>query len=230
MGTRVSKGVVPPYSPIMLAPFMNDDLQPRYQMRRATLEDLTDLKGMWLLARLPVDELEKRFTEFQIALDSSGSLRGAMGLHIQSAQGLVHSEAFADYSEALEIRSLLWDRILSVARNHGLTRLWALPTNSFYRQHGMTEVDPGRRSTLPPSFGSPNADWLTLKLRDDLPAAVSPEKEFELFATAQREGTERMIKQAQAFRLLAYLLLALALAALGALTFFVFNRAPRPNK
>ena len=228
--TFARKVVVRPYSPTMLAAFMNEDQQPRYELRRATLEDLPELKGLWLLGRLPGEELEKRFTEFQIAVDGAGSLRAAVGLHIEKSQGLIHSEAFADYAEAVEIRPLVWDRIISVAKNHGLVRLWALPTNSFFRQQGMTEVDPARRVTLPASFGNPNADWLSLKLRDDLPAVFAPEKEFELFAADQKESTERMIKQAQVFKLLAYLLLAFALAGLGALAFFAFKRAPRPKR
>lgn len=205
-----------------------DDESPigAYATRRATLEDLPQLRAFWQQERLPVEELEKRFTEFQIALDSSGQIIGAMGLQISKLHGLVHSEVFADPSQAAEIRPLLWPRILAVAKNHGLARLWALPTTSFYREQGMTDIDDTLRAKLPEGFGSPMADWVTLKLKEENAATGSIEKEFEVFALAQRLESERLMSQAKSFRVVAYGLLVLALGALALLA-FVFGKLKR---
>jgi N-acetylglutamate synthase-like GNAT family acetyltransferase len=200
-----------------------DNLQSAYHTRRATLEDLPQLRGFWNEARLDAADLERRFTEFQVAFDAEEKLAGTLGLHIQNNQGLVHSEAFSDPESAAQVRPLLWQRLMTVAKNNGLLRLWALPTTSFYREQGMTDIDEASRARLPEGFGSPLADWVTLKLRDDNPAVKNMEKEFEVFAMAQRAESERRMDRAKAFRVLAYGLLVLALGALGLLA-FVFGR------
>src|SRR5687768_7748527 len=118
---------------------------PSYQSRRATLEDLPELRSLWHDAKLPLDDLEKRFTEFQVATGPEGNIIAAIGLQIHKQQGLIHSETFASPEIAPEVRPLLWQRILTVAKNNGLVRLWVLPVASFYREHGFTDVDDSLR-------------------------------------------------------------------------------------
>jgi N-acetylglutamate synthase-like GNAT family acetyltransferase len=204
----------------------DENAEPVYQMRRATLEDLPELKRLWQAENLPAAELEKRFTEFQIALAPNGTVAGAVGLQLQKQEGLIHSEVFSDPMQGPVIRPLLWHRILTVAKNNGLIRLWTLPTTSFYRQQGMADIDDAIRARMPEGFGSPNADWVTLKLKDENQATASIEKEFEVFVQAQRAETDRTMSQAKAFRILAYGLLILALMILGALA-VVFGRLRR---
>lgn len=197
------------------------------QLRRATLEDLPQLKSLWASARLPVGELDRRFTEFQIAVDPAGQIVGALGLQMQKSQGLVHSEAFARPEEAVEIRPLLWQRIVSVARNNGLARLWTMPIAHFYREQGMLDADEVTRSRLPEAFGHPKADWVTLKLKEESQNVISIEKEFEIFAQAQRDETEQVMKRAQALRAFAYALLLIAVLAFGAVAYLVWNARRR---
>lgn len=194
-----------------------------YQVRRATLEDLPQLKVLWAESRLPVSELDKRFTEFQIAVDSQGKIAGALGLQMNKSQGLVHSEAFAQIDDAVEIRPLLWQRIVTVAKNNGLIRLWTTPIALFYREQGMLDADDATRSRLPENFGHPKADWITLKLKEESQNVISIEKEFEIFAQAQREETEQVMKRAQGLRVFAYGLLLVAILALGAVAYLVWN-------
>jgi N-acetylglutamate synthase-like GNAT family acetyltransferase len=197
---------------------------PSYQVRRATVDDLPALKALWAAERLPVGELDKRFTEFQIAYDETGRLAGAVGLRIYKLQGLIHSEAFNNLDEAAVLRPLLWERIHTVAKNHGLVRLWMMPTTSFYREQGLTEVEDTIRAKLPEDFGHPKADWISLRLKEENVTALTAEKEFEIFAQAQRESTEEMMKRAQFYRVLAYGLLVLVLGAL-VLAFVLAMRA-----
>jgi N-acetylglutamate synthase-like GNAT family acetyltransferase len=193
---------------------------PAYQSRRATLEDLPELRSLWHSARLPLDELEKRFTEFQIVMSAEGNILGAVGLQIQKQHGHIHSETYTSPELAPELRPLLFQRILTVARNNGLVRLWVLPTASFYREHGFTDVDETLRAKLPESFGNAAADWVSLKLKDENQSANTIEKEFEIFAMAQKQESERLISQAQSFRVIAYGLLFVVLAGIAALAFF----------
>ena len=196
---------------------------PTYQARRANLEDLPSLRSLWHQARLPVDELEKRFTEFQVVPSADGNIIAAVGLQMLRQNGYIHSEVFTDPTVATDTRPLLWQRILAVAKNNGLLRLWVLPTASFYREQGFTDVDDALRQRVPPEFGNPGADWISLKLKDDSQAVVSAEREFEIFAMAQREESQRMISQAKALRMMAYGLLFLAMLAVAALA-FVYSR------
>ena len=201
---------------------------PSYQVRRATVDDLPQLKSLWAAERLPVGEFDRRFTEFQVAVDPNGLIVGALGLRIHKLQGLIHSECFLDIEEAASLRPLLWERLLTVAKNHGLVRLWMMPTISFYREQGLIEVEDTIRAKLPEDFGHPKADWISLRLKEESASALSIEKEFEIFAQAQRDETEEMMKRAQFYRVLAYALLVIVLGAL--VMVFVFAMRARGRR
>jgi len=95
-----------------------------FRIRRATLDDLGQLTAMWESMRFPVEELTRRITEFQVAEPPEGKLAGALGFQIAEKQGRIHSECFSDFAFADHLRPMLWDRIHSVATNHGVLRLW----------------------------------------------------------------------------------------------------------
>ena len=165
---------------------------PEYTARRATVDDLSGLKILWERARFQVLDLEKRLTEFQLIVSDAGDLIGALALHIEAKQGLLHSGAFAQPEQEEQFRPQLWERIQSVARNHGLNRLWTQEGASFWLQAGFVEGSAETLPRLPPGFGDRQARWLTLQLKDENVAALSIEHEFELFQTAQKEETERL--------------------------------------
>src|SRR5262245_20819344 len=96
----------------------------QFLVRRATLDDLSQLVALWESMQFPALELSKHITEFQVAVDHAGTLLGALGFQIAERQGRVHHEAFADFTWADELRPMLWDRLQSVALNHGLLRVW----------------------------------------------------------------------------------------------------------
>src|SRR5213079_1001159 len=108
--------------------------EPQYSLRRATVDDLPGLKILWERARLQVLDLEKRLTDFQLVVSDAGDLIGAVGLHIEGKQGHVHSEAVAQLEQDAKFREQIWERILVLARNHGLIRLWTLEAAPFWQQ------------------------------------------------------------------------------------------------
>jgi N-acetylglutamate synthase-like GNAT family acetyltransferase len=198
-----------------------------YQIRRATVDDLPALKQLWEYARLPALELERRFTEFQLAATPDGKIAGAVGLHIERQQGEIHSEAYAEPESEETLRPLLWDRVLMVAKNHGLLRLWALATTNFLREKGMTEAEPALLAKLPVSFGHPQAGWLTLKLKEEVASTTVMEQEFAILAQAQREETERLLERAKFIRVLVYVLLGIGVAVLAVVGIKVFRTLPK---
>ncbi|MDX1950878.1 MAG: hypothetical protein SFY81_01770 [Verrucomicrobiota bacterium] len=193
------------------------------QLRRATLDDLGQLKKIWAAAGFAVDELEKRFTEFQIAT-REGTVIGMCGLLIQQQQGLLHHEYFTAKEEEAELRSLLWERILNIAKNHGLLRVWVKDSAPFWREKQFAEPSGDLLQKLP--AGSPvEGGWLTLKLKEES-SGISLEREFELFTQAQREESEKALKQARGLRIFAFVLVMLFLAGIAALAFYTFIRVP----
>src|SRR2546423_11556340 len=110
-----------------------------YRVRRATLDDITELTALWKSMDFPADELSKRITEFQVAEAADGKLLGAVGLQITERQGRIQCEAFTDFALAEQLRPLLWDRIYAVATNHGLLRLWTNEKAPFWSHCGLVK-------------------------------------------------------------------------------------------
>ncbi|HON07435.1 MAG TPA: hypothetical protein PLW02_04960, partial [Verrucomicrobiota bacterium] len=96
------------------------------KVRRAVVDDLPQLIHLWKSDNLKWQDLEKRFTEFQVAVDSQNTILGAIGLHINGRDALMHSEVFLHFDMADKIRDLIWKRIEVIALNHGLVRIWTL--------------------------------------------------------------------------------------------------------
>ncbi len=180
--------------------------------RRANLDDLPALKGLWDIARLPVAELEKHLTEFQVITRPDGILLGAIALRVAGHQGLVHSEAFYQPEQEERYRPLLWERLQMVARNHILTRLWTREGAPFWRQCGFNPATEEDLKRLPPALGNTRAGWMTLALHQESPATVAAQQQLELYQAAQREASEQILRQAQRLKWVAGLI---------ALAFFV---------
>jgi len=170
---------------------------PGYQARRAVLEDLPALRQLWTVEQLPALDLEKRFTEFQVAEGPDGQIVAALALQVQGTHGKVHSESFIDFGLTDTLRPLLWERVLSVARNRGLARLWTLESTLFWRGEGFQPPAPDLVTKVPANFGDPGAEWITLKLKDELLSSLTPEQEFALFKESVQQDTEKMMQQAR---------------------------------
>ncbi len=177
---------------------------PQFQARRATLDDLPALRPLWEADRLDAAALEKRLTEFQVVCDAGGKLLGAVGMQRHQQQALLHSEVFADFALADTLRPLLWERLRNVGRNHALARMWTRETTLFWRVTGFETPDEEQLAKFPAAFGAADAGpLLTLKLRDDPFADMTPEQEEILFKQALRADTDRMWRQAKTLRLVA---------------------------
>lgn len=187
-------------------------MNPVYSARRATVDDLGGLKQLWERARFQVLDLEKRLTDFQLIVSDDGDLIGAIGLHIEGKQGRLHSPAFTQAEHEETFRPQLWERIQTVARNHGLVRLWTREAAPFWQEAGFGEAAEEVLKKLPSSFGDGATRWLTLQLKDENVAALSLEHEFELFQTAQKEETERLMRLGRTMKLAVFSVIGFFLA------------------
>jgi N-acetylglutamate synthase-like GNAT family acetyltransferase len=189
---------------------------PEYILRRATVDDLDGLKQLWEWARLQVLDLERRLTEFQLIASADGDLIGAIGLHIEGKQGKIHSEAFTQPENEGKFRPQLWERVQIVARNHGLVRLWTRDASPFWHQQaGFSEPTAEAFKKLPAGFGDAQGRWWTLQLREESVAALSVEREFDLFQASQKQETERLMQLGRTLKIITIAVLVFVLLVGG---------------
>ena len=187
-----------------------------YRVRRATLDDIGQLTALWQSMQYPTDDLAKRVTEFQVAEGADGKVLGALGLQIAQRQGLIHNEAFTDFALAEQLRPLLWDRVHSVATNHGLVRVWTQEQAPFWTHCGLQRADAAGLEKLPASWRGPSSAWLTLKLKEDVETVMSLDKEFALFMQSEKQRTEQVFRRARLMKTMVTLLaLGLLIAVVG---------------
>jgi N-acetylglutamate synthase-like GNAT family acetyltransferase len=197
-----------------------------YRVRRATLDDLGQLTALWKVMNFPLEDLGKRVTEFQVAEDAEGKLVGALGLQIAERQGLIHGEAFPDFALADTLRPMLWERVHAVGTNHGLLRLWTQEQAPFWTHCGLVKANGEILVKLPAPWKTRSDAWLTLKLKDDVQAILSADKEFAVFMASEKQRTQRAFQQAKVLKFIATMI---ALALFGVVlvgAFFVFRHNP----
>lgn len=197
-----------------------------FKVRRATLEDLTALKALWESMRLPAGELEKRLTEFQLVEDAQGKIVGAIGFQILGRQGCLHSEAFSDFSIADEVRPLVWQRLQSLAMNHGVFRVWTRENVPFWTRNGFQPPAGDTLQKLPEAWDRSLTGWLTLQLKDEAVLA-SADKEFAMFMESEKARSARALDQARVLKKVITVLAILVGLALAGLAGYLYIQRTR---
>ena len=155
------------------------------------------------------------------------SCSAGVGLQIAERQGLVHSEAFGDFSLADPLRQLLWDRVHAVATNHGLLRLWTQERAPFWNHCGLVQADEEALQKLPVSWRGPSSPWLTLKLKDDVETVISADKEFAMFMQAEKQRTQQVFQRARTMKNIMTLIAFALLIAVAVWGVRLFLRNPQ---
>lgn len=173
----------------------------QFRVRRATVDDLDALKALWVSMRLPADELEKRLTEFQIVETDDCPLVGAIGVQIFKQHALLHSEGYTDFGAADAARDLFWQRIQTLASNHGVFRLWTQERSPFWKNFGFQPVSSENLPRLPEPWKNEfEGGWLTIQLKDEDKIAAALEKEFALFTETEKQYNARILNQARTLK------------------------------
>ena len=173
-----------------------------HRVRRATLDDRSALKALWESMRFTEPDLDKRLTEFQVVEDPDGKLVGALALQLSAKHGRIYGEGFTDFALADQLRPLFWERLQSLALNHGLVRLWTQEHAPFWKQCGLLPADAKSLEKLPPAWGGASASWFTIQLRDET-AVLSVDKEFELFREAEKRRIQNALRYAKTIKIAA---------------------------
>jgi N-acetylglutamate synthase-like GNAT family acetyltransferase len=179
-----------------------------YQIRRATLDDLPALRELWKKTNLDAPDLEKRLTEVQVA-EKDGQIVAALGMKIDRLHGQVHSEAIPDKNDAV-LYEAFWQRLQILSRNFGLFRLWTDSQTPYWQTRGFKIPDEKAFAKKPESMPGDREKLLTLAMKEETAEGLSVEQQFEIFTQSQKAETERLMQQAQTFKKIAYVILALA--------------------
>ncbi len=197
-------------------------------VRRATLDDLPTLLGLWEVNRLPALELERHLTEFQVVSRPDGVVVGAIGLRSCGAQGLVHSEAFYSPHLADSVRAAVWPRLQVVARNQRLGRLWLRgELSAGWEALGFKRAVPNDFKKLPPVLADDPGPWFTAPLVDETALAEVIEREVVVFQEEAKAENERLRRQALWFKWLAGLIAFGFLAGAMWVLYKVFSHSRR---
>jgi hypothetical protein len=162
---------------------------------------------------LPTAELERRPTEFQVVEAEDGVLLGTVGIEISERNGRIHSEAYHDFAISEILRQSLWERLQSVATNHGLARLWTRETAPFWTQNGFHVPSAEELKRLPAAWGTDPQGWLTLQLRDEVALEKALEKEFTRFKAEEKRRTEKLLRKGKILTVIGTVLAILLLIA-----------------
>lgn len=200
----------------------------RLYVRRATVDDLEALKALWESMRLAPDELEPRLTEFQVVENADHEVLGAMGVQFAKPHALLHSEGYLDFSIADPARQLLWERLQTLAANHGVFRLWTQERSPFWKSFGFQPPRPEVLARLPAAWQNEyTGAWLTFQLKDEEAITAALEQHAHQYA-GQRESelqvTERTQQRAHNLStLLTVLFFGIGLFLLGLAAYLFFH-------
>lgn len=179
----------------------------RFQVRRATVEDLPQLRELWEAEALPGEVLEKRVAEFQVVDDGAGQLLAALGLEMVEGHGRLHSEAIVLLEQAETMRGLLWPRFETMARNQGLVRLWTALEAPFWKGVGFKKVNEETLALLPGAFAREGATWLTMPLRAVAAGPDDLDKQFAVLKAMSQAEHEQLLERAKMMKVIALALL-----------------------
>lgn len=161
-----------------------------------------------------VADLEKQLTEFQVVINDTGQLIGAIGLQMSAKHARIHSEAFGDYGLADHARPVIWQRIQTLATNHGLARLWTTENSPFWSRNGFLASNESDFTNMPSIWDRAASSWLTLKLKDE-EALASLDKEFALFVESEKRNSADVLTKAKMLKTAFITLITLAALAFG---------------
>ena len=198
------------------------------RIRRATVDDRAPLKMLWASMRLSPDELEKRLTEFQVVENSAGEVVGAIGIQFSGHHALLHNEGYSDFGVADAARHLFWDRIQTLAANHGVFRIWTQERSPFWKSYGFQPPSAEVLGRLPAGWKNEfEGGWLTLQLKNEEVITAAFEKQFAGFMAEEKKSIERVSEKVQTFRTVVTILgFAIGIICLGIAAYLFIHRNP----
>jgi N-acetylglutamate synthase-like GNAT family acetyltransferase len=200
---------------------------PPLHIRRANVDDLPALHQLWTAAQLPADELENRLTEFQV-VEADGNFAGAFGVQIIRDQLRFYAEDFADFSIADAARELFWERIQTLAANHGVFRVWTQETSPFWSHWGFQAATPEMLERLPEEWKRLDGRWLTLELKNEDAIKAALGEQFSGAMDFDKQQTALVAARARKLRIfITIFFFAIAAVCFAVVIFLLMHRPIR---
>jgi N-acetylglutamate synthase-like GNAT family acetyltransferase len=193
------------------------------RIRRATIDDLPSLREIWTSMHLPSDALEKQLKEFQVA-EFHGHVVGAIGIQFIAQAALLYCEGFSDFSVADAARELFWDRVETLAANHGVFRIWTQENSPFWSRLGFQPANSEILKRLPEQWNTGEGKWLTLQLKDEAAVEAALQGKFVGFMEAEKQETERVYEKAKMIKITVTIIGFLIFAACVAVVIYLLRR------
>ena len=164
------------------------------------MDDLDALKSLWASMRLPVDEMEKRLTEFQVAETVDGQFAGALGLQIIRQHALLHREDYPNFADADAARELFWERIQKLSASHGVFRVWTQDRSPFWTHLGFLPANAEILARLPPEWSQLEGHWFTLQLKNEDAINDALANQFAGFSENEKKQSAHVMEQSQTLK------------------------------
>jgi N-acetylglutamate synthase-like GNAT family acetyltransferase len=201
---------------------------PVLRVRRATVDDLEMLKSLWASMRLSPVELEPRLTEFQVVETPENRVLGAIGILISKQHALLHSEGYSDFGVADSARHLFWERIQTLAANHGVFRIWTQERSPFWKSFGFQPPSTETLARLPEAWKNEfEGGWLTFQLKNEDVINAAFEKHFLSFAAAEKSETARVSERVRTINTIIIVVgFSVGIACIGFAVYLFIHRNP----
>jgi N-acetylglutamate synthase-like GNAT family acetyltransferase len=201
---------------------------PVLRVRRATVDDLETLKSLWASMRLSPDDLEPRLTEFQVVENSEGQVLGAIGVQIGKQHALLHSEGYTDFSVADSARHLFWERVQTLAANHGVFRIWTQERSPFWKSFGFQPPAAEILPRLPEEWKNEfDGGWLTFQLKNEDVINAAFEKHFVNFIASEKRETERVSEKVRTINTIIIVVgFSIGILSIGFAVYLFIHRNP----
>ena len=176
---------------------------------------------------LPADKLEKRLKEFQVVENAGGEVLGTVGIQFSKQHALLFGEGFSDFSVADPARELFWQRIQTLAANHGIFRIWTQENSPFWLHWGFQPADAEILSRLPEEWKAPEGRWLTIELKNEAAVNAALENKFAGFMDDEKKQTATVAARAKKIRtVIIVTCLGVFTVCLAALIYLLIHRNP----
>src|ERR1035437_5185280 len=201
-------------------------IPPQLRVRRATLNDLPAVQSLWASMQINAVGLESRLTGFRI-FEVAQTVAGAIGVQFIRTAARLHSEGFTDFAIADAARQLFWERILTLAANHGVFRVWTLENSPFWTGCGFQPATAGQLARLPDEWKSLEGRWLTLELKNEDAINDALKNKFGSFMNAEKKQTASVSQKARTINTIITVIgFAVGILGFGAAIYLFVHRNP----
>jgi hypothetical protein len=133
-------------------------------------------------------------------VENNGQFAGGIGVQIVRQHVRFYAEDYADFAIADAARKLFWERIQTLAANHGVFRVWTQETSPFWTHWGFQPANAETLERLPDEWKSSEGGWLSLELKNEDAIQSALKNQFSGFMDEEKKQTAAVAAKARKIR------------------------------